>query len=310
MIKMSQRIAIIGSGAIGGYLAAQAYQAGHDVTFCVRTPFSQFVYVNSRGEKQELSIQIATSPEQVKPFPWVFLTTKIQDTASTEPWLKQLTDANSTVVVVQNGLEHVERVSPLAPQATILPGVINCAAERIRPGYVKHYDSNILFVPQGEKGKALCLLLKGSEVDCRLTDDFATVAWRKLFSNIVANAITAITMQRIEVIKDPGIRRLGRGLLEEALSVARAEGVDLPDQAVEATLQAIDQYDPRQGSSMMYDRLAGKPTEHHYLNGIVVRKGGEHSIPTPLNAKIVQLLDTPTLKLSPDALIEQTLGEA
>lgn len=306
---MSQRIAIIGSGAIGGYLAAQAYQAGHDVTLCVRTPFSQFVYVNQHGEEKELPVKIATSLEQVKSFPWVFVTTKIQDTASTAPWLKRLTDADSTVVVVQNGLEHVERVSPLAPQATVLPAIINCAVERIRPGYVKHYDSNLLLVPQGERGQALCSLLRGSEVDCRLTDDFAKVAWRKLFSNIVANPITAITKQRIEVLKHPGIRRLGRGLLQEALSVARAEGVDLPDQVVEATLQAYEAYDPRQGSSMMYDRLAGKPTEHRHLNGIIVRKGQEHGIATPLNEKIVQLLDNPTLQLSPYALLEHTLGE-
>lgn len=306
---MSQRIAIIGSGAIGGYLAAQADQAGHDVTLCVRTPFSRFVYVNRQDEKKELSLKIATSPEQMEPFPWVFLTTKIQDTASTEPWLKTLTDEKSTVVVVQNGLEHVERVSPLAPQATVLPAIINCSVERIKPGYIRHYDSNLLIVPQGEKGEALCSLLKGSEVDCRLTDHFATVAWRKLFSNIVANPITAITLRRIEVLKHPGIRRLGRGILEEALSVARAEGIDLSDQAVEKTLQAYDQYDPRQGSSMMYDRLAGKPTEHHELNGIVVRKGRKHGISTPLNEKIVQLLDDPDLELSPDALVERTLGE-
>ena len=98
-------------------------------------------------------------------------------------------------------------------------------------------------------------------------------------------------MRRIDVMDDPGIAELARGLLVEAVEVARAEGAALGGEDVEAVLAGTGQYGPRTGSSMLYDRLAGLPLEHQYLTGEVVRRAETHGIPVPLNSAILALLD-------------------
>lgn len=290
VIGMSQQVAVIGSGAVGGYLAAQAYYAGNEVCLCVRTPIEQLTY---EAEKtQEIPVSIYTDPKQLQPVKWVFLTTKIQDTSSTLPWLDRLVDEQTTVVVVQNGIDHIERVSALVPAKVILPAIIYVAAERVSPGHIKFYEGHHLTVPKNERGTAFAELLKEADISVHLTSDFPKAAWQKLFSNLVANPLTALTMQRIEIMKDPEMRKLGEGLLREALAVAQAEQVSLTEKDVQQTLDRYEKYDQRQGSSMMYDRLTGNRMEHEYITGRVVQLGEKHQIPTPMNQVILSLLRT------------------
>ncbi|HET6966595.1 MAG TPA: ketopantoate reductase C-terminal domain-containing protein [Acidimicrobiales bacterium] len=118
-----------------------------------------------------------------------------------------------------------------------------------------------------------------------------TAAWQKLLGNLVANPITALTMRRIDVMSSPGIPDLARGLLEEAVAVGRASGASFDPSVVEAIVAGTAQYGPETGSSMLYDRLAGRHMEHQYLTGEVVRRGERLGIPVPLNGAVLALLE-------------------
>ena len=73
--------------------------------------------------------------------------------------------------------------------------------------------------------------------------------------------------------------------------MGRAEGARLRDEDVEAVLAGTGRYGERTGSSMLYDRLAGRPMEHQFLTGEVVRRGAIYGIPVPLNSAVLSLLD-------------------
>jgi 2-dehydropantoate 2-reductase len=122
-------------------------------------------------------------------------------------------------------------------------------------------------------------------------DDMITASWKKLLANLVANPITALTMRRISVMSSPGIAELARGLLQEAVAVGRASGADLGAGDVEAIVEGATRWGPTTGSSMLYDRLAGRPTEHQFLTGEVVRRGRSLGLEVPLNAAVLALLD-------------------
>jgi 2-dehydropantoate 2-reductase len=77
----------------------------------------------------------------------------------------------------------------------------------------------------------------------------------------------------------------------EAVEVGRAEGANLGGEDVAAVLDGTGRYGDRTGSSMLYDRLAGLPLEHQHLTGEVVRRGGTHGLPVPLNSAVLALLD-------------------
>ncbi|MEU5207685.1 2-dehydropantoate 2-reductase [Streptomyces sp. NPDC020742] len=284
------RLAVIGAGAIGGYTAALAHWAGLDVTLCVRTPLAGLT-IESDGTDRAAAVRIATDPAQVTPVDWVLLTTKAQDTAGAQGWLRRLCAPGTTVVVLQNGIGQEERVAPLVPPGTaVLPTVVYISAERTAPGRVRHHVASELHVPEGPLADRFAALLAGSGLQVHPVPDFRTAVWRKLFTNLAANPLTALLQQRMEVFADPEVAALSRDLLREAAEVARAEGAHIGAEDITRTLELYAKAPPGGGSSMLYDRLAGRPMEHEFLTGAVVRAGERHGIATPLNRMLLTLL--------------------
>jgi 2-dehydropantoate 2-reductase len=284
----TNRVAIIGAGGIGGYLAADLVRAGRDVTLCVRQPI-ETVSVTSGAEIREVRVASVIDPAAMPHVRWVLVTTKAQDTAGAAPWLAAARGA--TIVVVQNGIDHLERVRPIAPDAPILPAIIYCGVERTGPGRIVHHGGARMVVPAGADGAAFAALFAGTSFEIVEDQDFETAAWRKLLSNLVVNPISALTLRRAAVFREERVRDLAAGLLEEAVAVAAAAGAKLGPADVDRVLANLSALRADAGSSMLYDRLAGRPLEHEFLTGAVVRAAERNGIPVPLNRAILALLD-------------------
>jgi 2-dehydropantoate 2-reductase len=286
-------IAVVGAGAIGGFFAAQAHLAGHAVILCSRTPTDHIV-LESDGQTHRLSIPAAASPADVARVPWVLLATKAQDTAAAAGWLAALAGEGSTVAVLQNGFDHEKRVGPLAPGAAVLPVLTYTNVERVKPGHLRHHFGRRALAPAGEKAAALAQLFEGSRIRIVPTPDFNTALWTKALSNIAANTLTALTLRRNVVLKQPRMLDLSRQILNEALRVAQAEGAALDTADIESLLRSYAEQDDASlaTTSMMQDRLAGRPTEYDYINGEVVRRAERHGIDVPVNRAMLALLAT------------------
>jgi 2-dehydropantoate 2-reductase len=122
--------------------------------------------------------------------------------------------------------------------------------------------------------------------------DHVTAEWRKLLSNVVANPLTTLTMRRVDVMAEPGMEELGRALMGEAVAVARAAGADVGEADIDSTFaryRGLRASEPA-GSSMYYDRLAGRRLEHEEITGTLVRVARKYGVPTPYNDTILTLL--------------------
>jgi 2-dehydropantoate 2-reductase len=283
------RVTVIGAGAIGAVVAEAAATAGHQVTVGVRTPVDRLV-VETEGVARVVPARIASDPAQVEGADWVLLATKGQDSAAAAPWLSRLSGPGVPVAVLQNGIDHEERVRPLAPDAPILPVLAYIGAERLGPGRVVHRLGGRLQVPAGELGRRLGELMRDGGLEVEPVDDFLTAAWRKLLGNVSANPITALTESRIGVMRDPAMSELARGLLEEAVEIGRAEGARLEPADVDRIMEDFAGYPPESGSSMLYDRIAHRPLEHELITGALVRAADRHGIAAPRNRTILALL--------------------
>ena len=273
-------VAVIGGGAIGGWLAA-GLAARHDVTLCVRTPIERLVV-----DDAEITVRITTDPADVAAVPWVLIATKAQDTAGARPWLDRLLGPGSTVVVVQNGLDHEDRVQ--AP--SVLPALAYVAAERVEPDRIRQHTPGWLEVPDTPLGQAFAGLAgDGMRVD--LAADFRTNAWRKLYANSAANPLSALTLSRMGRLREGDLRDLAGRILRETVEVSVADGAGAdPDAEVARILERWTKMDPGGGSSMLYDRMAGRPMEHEYITGTVVQYADKHGHPAPLNRTLLTLL--------------------
>jgi 2-dehydropantoate 2-reductase len=97
-------------------------------------------------------------------------------------------------------------------------------------------------------------------------------------------------MRRIGVLREPDLKELARGLVTEAIAVGQAAGAELGNEDFARVLEAPNRLSPLAGTSMLYDRLAGRPLEHEYITGAVVRAAERHGVPVPLNRAILALL--------------------
>lgn len=281
-------VAVIGSGGIGGMLAAELVAAGRDVTLCVRTSFPELV-IESVGKTRTVAVRQAIDPAEVTPVRWILLTTKAQDTVGAKPWVDALARPGTTLVVVQNGIGQAARGQAVAGTASVLPAVVYCSAERDRPGHIIHHGSTRLIVPAGSDADALAGLFRGSAFKIEAELDFPTAAWRKLLANLAGNPITALTLRRMSVFAEPAIRDLARALLREAVAVAQADGAALTDADADAIVDRFGAGRGSGGTSMLYDRLARRPLEHEALTGALVAAADRHGIPVPVNRTILAL---------------------
>ncbi len=291
-VNQRLRVAVVGLGSIGGVVAGCLAAAGrHDVIACMRRPIERLT-LDQPGGSVEVKLTALTEPMDAKAVDWVLLCTKTHQTESAAPWLAQLCTPSTSVAVLQNGIGHVARVAPLAQGATVLPVIVYYNGERLAPNRVRlrQGSDQDVAVADDEAGRAFSALLEGTPLRVLRSSDFATLIWRKLLINAVANPITTLTLQRQAVLRRPDVQELCHAILSEAVAVARAEGANLADDEPARAMATLFTFSGELGTSMYFDRLAGRRLEVEALTGAIVAAGARHGIATPLNSALLTLL--------------------
>jgi 2-dehydropantoate 2-reductase len=213
-------------------------------------------------------------------------------TASAAPWLTRLCGQSTRVAVLQNGIDHARRVAPFIGAATAVPIMVYFNGERLATDRVRmrHVRTADMAAADNANGRAFAELLTGTPLSAELIADFKTQAWRKLLINAVANPITCLTLRRQEVLRRPDVHDLCLSVLQEAVAVARADGANLAPDESARTMAKLMAFGPELGTSMYFDRLAGRELEVEALTGAIVATGERLGIPTPLNGALLTLL--------------------
>src|SRR6201996_314034 len=196
-------MAVIGLGSIGGVVAGLLSATDrYDIVACVRRGIEKLTVERAEGTV-EVPITALTDPAQAKPVDWVLLCTKAQDTAASASWLERLCGESTRVASLQNGIGHAERLRPLVGPATVVPTIVYYNAERLAPDRVRYRRAgeHDFAVADDAEGQAFARLLEGTAMRILKSPDFKTLGWRKLLLNIVANPITALTLQRQAVFR-------------------------------------------------------------------------------------------------------------
>jgi 2-dehydropantoate 2-reductase len=283
-------VAIVGPGAIGGVVAAWLAQNPEiQITLCTRTPFERLRVETPEGVI-EVTPRVVASTSEAQPADWVLIATKAYDATASSAWLPALMNAHTRVAILQNGVEHRERFAPFADRERIVPVIVDIPAERRAPGDIRQRRLGSLLAPDDDNGAAFAALFAHTPIAATTTADFRSAAWRKLCINC-GGAVFALAQQPSGIARRDDIREAMLGLMLECAAVGRAEGAVIDDAILH---EIVDRY--RTGptdsvNSILADRLAGRPMEIDARNGVIVRLGAKHGIPTPLNAFAVALLE-------------------
>ncbi len=284
-------IAIVGPGAVGLCAGAALTDKGHFVTFAGR---QRFDLVTVKTEEGVFRRHMAKSiiDEAMPKADWVLVCTKAHQTPAAAGLIGAAVGPNTRVAVLQNGVEHVERLTGIVPETMpVVPVVVDIPAGRLGRGEVLWRGRAGLMVQDTGDGRDFCALFAGTFVTAQTVDDLKTRMWRKLCVNAPGGAILCLTGRPMEVFHAPGIADLARGLLRECVAVGRADGAQLGDDVVEAQIQAFLDAPPDETNSMFDDFIAGRETEWEARNGVIVRKGAQYGIDVPVSRSLVPLLE-------------------
>jgi 2-dehydropantoate 2-reductase len=275
-------------------MAAAAEKAGHEVMLCVRTP-TPGLTIERDGKSRKVPVAIVEpgaggQPDLPSPVDWILLATKAHQTEGAAPWIARLAGPGTVLVVVQNGVDHEERVARLGHPGPVLPALACISASQTAPGHVLHAHGTRFVVPDGEYGRTLAEVFAGSGLDIVPETDFTSAMWRKMLVNVGANAVTALTGRTLSVLDSPGMRDLTDGLMAEAVAVANAYGASLSEADMTRAWGFYGELGPDGVTSMLSDRLAGRMTEHDFITGAVVRAADRKGLDVPLSRTVLALL--------------------
>ncbi len=285
-----ESIAMVGVGAIGGAVAAALGDIGQSVTLCVRTPFEKLERtLDEKVTRYEHSV--LTGPATTSPVDWLLVCTKAHQTEGAAPWFDRLTGSKTRVAVLQNGVDHVERLRPLIGENPITPAIIMLPAVAKAPGKIHQGRAGTVTVPDDDAGRKFAELFSESDtVKINLTGDFLSIAWSKLVHNAAGGAVCALALRENGVVAEPSMRGLIVALMREIIAVGRAEGADLSDDLPDKIIARHASELRDHWTSIAVDRREGRHMEWEARNAVVGRIGRRHGIPTPLNDALTALL--------------------
>jgi 2-dehydropantoate 2-reductase len=262
------------------------------VILCARRPRGELL-VETPGGLLASRPAVLTDPARATPVEWVLACTKTYDAAGAAAWFGGLVTRGTYVAVLQNGVEHCARFAAHLPADQLVPVMVNIRSERSADGRVRQRGPGRMVVPDAAAGRAFVALFAGTPLDVAVTTDFTSTIWRKLCVN-AAGILNALLLQPAGVFRQAAVAEAARAIVRECVAVGRAEGAALEDTLPDTVVQTYREAPLDSVNSIQADRAAGRPTEVDARNGVIVRLGHTHGIPTPCNQMAVALLEAMT----------------
>lgn len=288
-------IAIVGTGALGGFVGAHLAKAGNDVRFLVRSDYAAL-------KKDGFRIQLADAPDFRIPHPQVYRSTleigpvdlviialKTTQNNHLEDLLPALVGANTRLLTIQNGLGNIERLTGLFPKNKILGGLCQIGVEREASGRLVSYvpGGGTIQVGAGPLAavtdvEEISEILNNGGITTRSLKSLGEALWRKLMWNVPFNGLTvAIGGQTTDrVVGEPRLRALSASLMHELCHAAAALGFPIEESYAEKLIgftDGIGAYPP----SSLVDWRGGRPLEVEAIWGEPLRQGEAAGVAMP-----------------------------
>jgi 2-dehydropantoate 2-reductase len=306
------KFAVVGAGAIGGYLGARLALAGEEVTFIARNRNLEAIRANGfkliledGREEHAATAKAVQHMAEAGPQDVVLLTVKSHQVGDLLPDLRALFGPNTMVVTMINGipwwyfhklpgaheglgLDSVDPGGKLAAHIEperIIGSVVYPAAELVAPGVVKLIEGNRFTLGEldgsrSERISALSEVMMRAGFKAPVAKDIRSEIWVKLWGNLSFNPISALTHATLEdICRFPATRTLASRMMTEAQGVAEALGVRFKitlEQRI-AGAEAVGAHK----TSMLQDVEHGRALELEALVGSVVELGRITGQPTP-----------------------------
>ena len=296
------KIAIFGSGGVGGYFGGRLAAAGEDVTFLARGAHlkalqeSGLRIASPLGDVHIPKVQAADRPEAIGPVDVVLFTVKLYDVDASAATLAPLIGPDTVVITLQNGVDAVGMVSRHVGRAHVAGGAAYIVAVIDKPGHIRHTTAQQLVFGEhdGSRSDRLVAFEQAglrAGFQAQASTDVEAALWTKFVRLATWSGMTSATRSTLGVLRDtPETYELMLAAIEEVIAVGRARGVKFPADIMDGTIHLMQTFPHGSKSSMLEDLERGRRLELPWLSGAVVRLGRDVGVPTPIHQFINAVL--------------------
>jgi 2-dehydropantoate 2-reductase len=296
-------IAVVGSGAVGGYYGARLAQHGHAVHFLLRSDYeavrrSGWTVKSCDGDFSigPEAVHAYDEPAKMPRADLVLVALKATANEQFEAVIRPLVHEGTAILTIQNGLGNEEQLAGLFGAERVLGGMAFVCLNRISPGMIHHIDHGLIrlgeFSRRGVSARArqICEMFNASKVKCQVVEDLKWGRWEKLVWNVPFNGLgAAMDLDTARLLGSEDGIRLVTELMREVVAAAAAVGVRLP-KGIEEQKIAQTRTMGAYVSSMQFDRRVGRPLEVEAIFGRPVAVAREHGVATPRLAGLYEML--------------------
>ena len=299
------RFTIVGSGAVGGYYGAKLARAGHDVTFIARGAHLDAMRRGGLAVKSPLGdfsvrARAESDPAEAPAADAVIYAVKAYSNGEALGLLERAVRGGAVALTLQNGVDSAEEVARVLGEEKVIGGSTYIATAVAAPGVIEQTGTHrrIVF---GEvfgdtarispRVQALHEAFASSDIVSEAVADAHVPIWEKFCYLAPFAAFTGAARLPIGPLwGDPTIRQKFVESVAEVESVARAEGVHVPEGMAARVAGYIDEIPGATRSSLLIDLQQGKPIEVEALLGALCRRAARHGVDVPIMAALYAVL--------------------
>ncbi|MBN2421661.1 2-dehydropantoate 2-reductase [Candidatus Woesearchaeota archaeon] len=297
---MTNKIAIMGAGAVGSYYGALLIRAGFDVILIARGKHLEAMKKNGLSIKSfkgdfRVDVNATDNPEEISPVDFILFTVKSYDTETAISQIKPIIHENTLVMSLQNGIDNDEKIEKVVGKGKLIPALTKIGVSIPEPGIINHSAKGIIIFNEsnGEKTKRIKQIediFKKANIEYNIPKDILLEKWKKFLWNSSFNVITAITKKTLtELLNSEMSNELINRSMKEVIAIAQKKNILLGHEIIQTQIDFSRQLGNFK-TSMLQDIEKGKRIESWALSGIISKLGKELGIDTPVNETLYYLL--------------------
>jgi|Deesub1362A_J573_1020465.scaffolds.fasta_scaffold00778_17 2-dehydropantoate 2-reductase len=297
------RIAIFGTGGVGGYFGGLLAHAGHQVVFIARGEHLRAIQEqglrvqSSAGSFHIHPAQATDDPAQVGPVDYVIVAVKHYHLDQAVRQMPPLVGAGTTVVPLLNGVDAHETLIRHLGRDAVVGGLCSVMAMIAAPGVIRQ-EGDLRRIVVGEldgrpsaRLERLVEAWRACGVQAEQAEDIYAALWSKFLFIAPLSGVAALSRASVgELRRIAPTRRLLQTAMEEVAMLAHASQVALPEDAVDQAMALVDSLPQDATASMQRDVMDGKPFELEAFSGAIVRMAEAHGMDVPVHRALYALL--------------------
>ncbi len=296
-------IVIYGTGGVGGYFGVRLEQAGNKVTFIARGKHLNAIQKKGlllksiKGNYHVFPAKATSRISEIKNIDLILIGVKSWQLEEAAISIKPILNKNMMVIPLLNGVENEAMLCSILNKNNVLGGLSKIVSRIEDYGVIEHvsYEPIIVFGEldsiKSKRAVRLEKLFSSAGIKTKLSCNIQQDIWKKFVYISTISGMGALTRVSIgAMMASEEIRKLLYKTAEEIVLVAKAKGIDLPEDIIEKQFRIIEAQPFDTTSSLQRDFMDGRPSELESQNGTIVKLGQELGIPTPVNSFIYHCL--------------------